>query len=72
MVKAVVLGCNLMSHIFGEAATYGVDLALFQRLELEPFTVPLRESTMVDKHGNLRDTNARFDLERQVTLMLGE
>jgi thiol-disulfide isomerase/thioredoxin len=27
---------------------------------------------LVDKRGNLRDTNARFDLERQVTSMLGE
>jgi thiol-disulfide isomerase/thioredoxin len=27
---------------------------------------------LVDKRGNLRDTNARFDLERRVTAMLGE
>jgi thiol-disulfide isomerase/thioredoxin len=27
---------------------------------------------LVDKHGNLRDANARFDLERQVTAILGE
>ena len=27
---------------------------------------------LVDKRGNLRDTNARFDLERRVTALLGE
>jgi len=27
---------------------------------------------LVDKHGNLRDTNARFDLERSVNSLLGE
>jgi thiol-disulfide isomerase/thioredoxin len=27
---------------------------------------------LVDKRGNLRDINARFDLERRVTLLLGE
>jgi hypothetical protein len=27
---------------------------------------------LVDKRGNLRDTNARFDLERRVTAMLKE
>ncbi len=27
---------------------------------------------LVDKHGNLRDTDARFDLERRVASLLGE
>jgi len=34
------------------------------------FSIPT--TWLVDKRGNLRDTNVRFDLERQVTSMLGE
>jgi len=31
-----------MGHIFDEATTYSDDLDLFERLGLEPFSVPLR------------------------------
>lgn len=34
------------------------------------FSIPT--TWLVDKRGNLRDTNARFDLERRVTSLLGE
>lgn len=34
------------------------------------FSIPT--TWLVDKHGNLRDTNAGFELERRVTALLGE